>query len=397
MAVSGNPISLTEKEKSAGKVRVEWTRSGLVLAGIGGALFAVGMWRVDGVMASMGLAAGVLLAVVRWIGPNNLKGLDVGYRGPRRVEAGKGFEAKVELSNGRSFFDGFWIEFGVRLMEEKDVSGRVTWIGGGGSVSLVRRVSLKNRGLFCAQIGWVRSSFPLGLMSFHRSLKIEAETGVLPLIKVPEEIRFSGFLQDGPPLGGSGQLGGVGEWKGLVEWRGGDSVKKIAWSASLKSEMSGGGLLVRQHEPPGSQAEACVVVFHSYGGDGNLIRPDRFEKSLSLLSGVLGCLQGWGMPVRLFADFRNWEPLEIKNKRQLVGLREELILVERASWTEAHDLLEAFGGVDDGECLVVLSDMPARSWTALIPSMPLPPVIIDIEKYGRSPRRGFLTGKGARP
>lgn len=396
MAVSGNPISLIEKGRSVTKVRVEWTRSGLIFAGIGAALFAVGMWRVDGVMASMGLAAGVLLAGARWIGVNNVRGLNVSYRGPIRVEAGKGFEAKVELSNVRRLFDGLWVEFGVVLMGDVEVSGRVSWIEANRSVFLVRRVSLKKRGLARTQSGWARSSFPLGLMKFHRSMVIEMETGVFPFSRMPEELRFSGFLIDGPPLGGAGQLGGIGEWRGLAEWRGGDAVKKIAWAASLKSEMSGGGLLVRQYEPPGSQAEACVVIFHSYGGDRNLIRPDRFENALSLLSGVLGALQGCGMPVRLLADFRAWEPLEIRSRRELAGLREELISVERAGWTERHDLLEALCGVAENECLVVLSDMPAGSWSGLIPPIALAPVVVDIEKYGRSPRRSFLKGKGAK-
>lgn len=394
MAASGNQISPIEERVGERKVRVGWTRSGLVFAGLGVAFFAVGMWRVDGVMASMGLAAGVLLAVVRGLGCANLRGLDLGYRGPRRIEAGKGFEAKVELLNHRRILDAFWIDFGVRVMDEKEVSGRTLWLETRGSAVVGRRISLKGRGLAHSHRAWVRSAFPLGLMRFEKRLGIEAEVGVLPLNKVPDELRFSGFLLDGLPFGGSRQFGGIGEWKGLREWRGGDPVRKIAWSASLKSEASGGGLLVRQDEPPGSQTEACVVVFHSHGGDRNLIRPDRFEKSISLLSGVLGCLQGYGIPTRLMADFRDWEPLEIRTKRQLAAAREELMLAARAGWTETHDLSQALGGVESRECLVVVSDMPADSWQGFLPQMVLKPVIVDIAKHDRAARRNFLNAKG---
>jgi len=394
MGASGNPISPTDGEVKEEKVRVELTRSGMVFVGLGLALFGAGMLGVDGVLASMGLAAGILLVVARWLGGRNLRGLALGYRGPRRIEAGKGFEASVELLNKRKIFDGFWIEFGIRVMGEKEVSGRALWIAAMGSALVMRRISLKDRGMKTNHRGWVRSTFPFGLMSFRKVVSVTAETGVLPLSRTPDELRFSGFLLDGPPLGGSQQFGGIGEWKGLREWRGGDPVNRIAWAASARSGACGGGLLVRQDEPPGSQAEGCVVVFHSLGGDGNLIRPDRFEKALSLLSGTLGYLQVWGIPVRLMADFRNWEPLEIRTKQQLAKVREELMLAKRAGWTEVHDLLEALRGVGSNECLAVVSDMPANSWKTVIPSMPLLPVIVDIVKHDSAARRNFLTGTG---
>ena len=83
---------------------------------MGVSLFVVGMWRVDGVMASMGLAVGVLFPVAWIFGRMNLGGLRLYFRGPRRVESGKGFSAKLVLANDGRAFDGFWIEFRMLVM-----------------------------------------------------------------------------------------------------------------------------------------------------------------------------------------------------------------------------------------------------------------------------------------
>ncbi len=356
------------------------------MAGLGVALFFVGMWRVDGVMAAMGLAVGALL-VVAWVsGRGNVRGLGLDFRGPRRVEAGKSFSVTLTLGSSRKLLDAFWVDFGILLNGEGVVSGRVLWLERGGDAEIEGRVSLRKRGCADVQKGWIRSGFPLGLFSFGRDLAVFAEVGVLARARVPEELRVSGFLLDGFPLGGSRHFGGIGEWKGLRAWRGGDAVRKIAWTASLKSEAAGGGLLVREDEPPGSQAEGCLVVFHSYGGDGSLIRPDRFEKALELMSGAMGILQGWGIPLRWVADFNGWEETEVRSRRQLAQSREALMKAERAPWTEAHDLSSALAVAKDHECVLVVSDMPTRAWESLVREMVLPPVKLDISKYDGTSR-----------
>lgn len=395
MEVSANPISLTEEQGEKVKIRAAWTRFGVIFAGVGLAFFVVGMWRVDGLMAAMGVSAWLLLALARMVGAWNLRGLSLVYRGPRRVEVAKGFDAKLELHATKRSTDVFLLEFGVGLMGEKELGGRVLWLGSGSSVLLTRWVSLKHRGLKSEQAGWVRSGFPFGFFSFKGDMRLPAEIGVVPFGRVPRELNSSGFLLDGAPLGGSKQYGGTGDWKGLREWRNGDAVRKIAWAASMRSQASGGGLLVRLEEPPGSKAEACVIVFHSYGTDRNLIRPDRFERALSLLCGTAANFFGSGIPVRVMADFWEWEPVEVGSKRAMAQLREKLMLAKRAEWTEAHNLLETFSKVKFGECLIVISDMPVRSWESLIPDSVIDPVVIDIVAYEKSTKRKFLRGKAA--
>jgi len=379
-----------------GPIRIAWTRRGVILGGLGFSLFAVGMWRVDGVMAAMGVSVGALFLVAYVLGRMNLRPLALAYRGPSRVEAGKGFSGKLTLTNGSGFLDSLWIEFGIELMGEAVLSGKALWIAGGSVAEVEVRPVLRTRGLRSAQQGWVRSGFPLGLMLFSRKLTVEAEIGVLPKPIVPRSLALRGYLLDGAPLGGSKHFGGIGEWKGLRERRGGDGLRRIAWAASLRSEAAGGAILVREDEPPGSQAEGCLVVFHSYGGDGDLIRPDRYEKALSLFCGAMGSLVGGGMPVRWIADFNGWEEGVLKTRRQLAGVRESLLAVKRASGTEAHDLIAALGRAYEHECVVVVSDMPRPGWEGFVPDGEIAPVLVDIRDYDGSRSKKGTRGKGGR-
>lgn len=396
MAASGHPISSIESESAVGRIQIASTWRGVILGGLGFSLFAVGMWRVDGVMAAMGLAVAALFGVAFLLGRMNLRRLGLAYHGPRRVESGKGFSCKVILKNGGGFADSLWIEFGIGLMGETEVSGKTLWLAGGGVAEVEARPVLRTRGLRKSQAGWVRSGFPLGLMTFSKKLTVEEEIGVLPKPIVPRALALQGYLLDGAPLGGSKHFGGIGEWKGLRERRGGDGLRRIAWAASLRSEAAGGAILVREDEPPGSQAEGCLVLFHSYGGDGELIRPDRFEKALSLFCGALGHLLASGMPVRWIADFNGWEEGVLKTRRQLAGVRESLLKVNRASGTEAHDLIAALGRAHEHECVVVVSDMPKSGWEDFVEAGEIPPVMVDIREYDGSRRKGAANGKGGR-
>ena len=393
MAASENPISSIEGEGAEGRIRIVSTWRGVILGGLGFSLFTVGMWRVDGVMAAMGIAVAALFGVAFVLGRMNLRSLALAYDGPSRVESGKGFTGKLILSNAGGFADSLWIEFGIDLMGEAVVSGKVFWIAGGSVAEVEVRPVLRTRSLSKEHRGWVQSGFPLGLMTFSKKLTLEAEIGVLPKPIVPRALALRGYLLDGAPLGGSKHFGGIGEWKGLRERRGGDGLRRIAWAASLRSEAAGGAILVREDEPPGSQAEGCLVVFHSYGGAGDLIRPDRFEKALSLFCGALGNLLGSGMPVRWIADFNGWEEGVLKTRRQLAGVREGLLAVKRASGTEAHDLIGAMNRAYEYECVVVVSDMPRSGWEAFVPDAAISPVLVDIREYDGSSRK---SGKGGR-
>jgi hypothetical protein len=102
---------------------------------------------------------------------------------------------------------------------------------------------------------------------------------------------------------------------------------------------------------------------------------------------------GDGIPVRVLADFWEWEPMEVNSKRSLTSMKEAILRVKRAEWTEAHDLSEVFSKVKSRECLIILSDMPISSWKTRVPNSVLNPVLVDIAAYEKSTKRKMLKGK----
>ncbi|MEP4809640.1 MAG: hypothetical protein ABJ118_13720, partial [Luteolibacter sp.] len=157
------------------RLQAVMTPRGVILAALGVALFVVGIWRIDGVMASLGLAAAGMLVVARLAGGMNLNGLDMHCRADRRVQAGRAFPARVSLSNRRSGLDAFRVEFGISLLGEADVLGKTSWLGCGGVAEMEREVVLNKRGFAERQKGWVRSGFPLGLFDFRKGLEVGVE------------------------------------------------------------------------------------------------------------------------------------------------------------------------------------------------------------------------------
>ena len=126
-------------------------------------------------------------------------------------------------------------------------------------------------------------------------------------------------------------------------------------------------MVVRESDPPGIRPLRAVLVFHSYGTDGGLIRPDRFEKALSLAAGTLRQLHAMGMPVRFIADFDDWTPRPANTPSQIAKCLEIMTLAKRSGTSEAHDLQAALAGISDEEGLVILSDMALSSWKSALP------------------------------
>lgn len=373
-------------QTSATRISAGMSWRGHLLLVLVAVLVVGGMWRVDGVMVAMGLAGLVLLLLTRLMGRWNLAAVSVDYRGPRRVEAGKGFQARMWLRNERAWLDAFGIEFGVEPGGGKRMMGRAVWLESGGEVEIGKRLVLSKRNWWEAQRGWLRSDFPLGLHEFRVGLTLGSELGVLPRARVPQELLAGGYLHEGPPDREARNAGDSGEWRTLREWRGGDAVRRVAWAGSLRSQAAGRGLLVREDEPPGSQAEACLAVFHSYGTDGSLIRPDRFEKALELFSGGLAEMLKWGIPLRVVTDFDDWREQVVRTRGHLAEVREGLMRAVRAAGTEAHDLQAAVGKAGEEDCLVIFSDMPADVWRSVLPKRKLGAMVVDVTNYEKSSR-----------
>jgi hypothetical protein len=125
-------------------------------------------------------------------------------------------------------------------------------------------------------------------------------------------------------------------------------------------------MMVCESEPPGFRPVKCAVLFHSFGADGGLIRPDRFEKALSLAAGTLRHLHSQGIPARWIADFNDWKPQSAGARTQVAACLENMARAVRAAGTEAHDLQAALAEIGEDEMRIVISDLPTQAWRAAL-------------------------------
>ena len=337
---------------------------GSVVVGASFALGAAGLILVDGVLISIGLAGGILVGIARVLGWWNLRRLESSLEAPNVAQAGDEVRLAVATRNRRRLVDAFRVRISVKGAGGFEAEALFPWIAAGSVASGEVRVELPARGVADSLEVTLDSEFPWGLFRHSRSSRIGHRMRVLPRPVVPVEM-----------LAGSGSLGSgerrrpgareaVGELRGLRDYRAGDRVKTVAWAASVKAAAQGGSLLVRELDPPGFRPQRVVLLFHSYGADRALIRPDRFERALSLGWGAVRRLRMRRVPVTWIADFEEWVPREIVGRDSLSQLGDVLCRARRAPGTEAHEV-EARLDELDGE-VVVISDMPPSAWEGLV-------------------------------
>ena len=142
----------------------------------------------------------------------------------------------------------------------------------------------------------------------------------------------------------------------------------MLWPASLRGLAAGNACIVREMQPPGQAPERCLVLFHSFGTDGSLIRPDRFERAIALVWSVLRQLRAQGVALRFAADFDDWKCHPATRRSHLAACVDLLTRARRAAGTEAHDLQRALALREAAEGLVIVSDMPVDSWKSALPA-----------------------------
>ena len=355
------------KAPSDGVLNVSIQPRGAVLGGLAVAFLIAGLWRVDGVLAALGVAMGCVLVMAWALARLNLVGLQVVCKGPEKVRAGVVFPWVVTLVNHRRWLDGFALRIEMNLAGKTRTGGRAAWVSAGSSADLELRVSIPERAWVETQRVRLISDFPFGLFEVARTMEVAHALCVYPKPMVPRGLAFTGGRMDALDAEVAAAGEAPGEIRGLRPWRAGDSPRRILWPASLRSMARGAGMVVRECDPPGFRPVKCAVVFHSFGTDGGLIRPDRFEKALSLAAGTLLHLQGQGMPARWIADFEGWTSRPTATRAQLAACLEAMARAVRAPGTEAHDLQAALAGIGEDEGLIVISDMPVSGWRAALP------------------------------
>lgn len=359
------------------------------MGGAGLALVVAGLWRVDGVLAALGVGAWCLLGLAWGAGRLNLMGLEVSFDGPDKVPAGVAFPAMLTLRNPRRFWDAFAVGMELELPAKTRVGGRAKWVAASSAADLDLRVAVPERACRDHHPVYLKSGFPLGLFEMWRVLVVAHPLLVLPRPLVPRGLRALGVLMEASPVDGASAGEAAAEPRGPRPWQPGDSPRRIDWPRSVRSWARGAGLVVREAEPPGFHPRRCVVMLHSFGTGGSLIRPERFERALALAAGALRHLHALGIPVRLLADFDGWIDHPAATRAQLASCQEVLARATRAAGTEAHDLRAAALRTADDETLVVLSDMPLAGWLAALPKLRLPSLTPELHasKPRVSPQR----------
>jgi uncharacterized protein (DUF58 family) len=358
---------------------------GWALAAAGAALMIAGLWRIDGVLATLGLAAWSLLGLVWWLARWNARGLEIGLDCPGKVRAGVVFPMTITLANPRRWLDAFGIRIDCELAGMVRACGRAAWVAAGSAADLELKVSMPGRGWRERHELRLDSDFPFGLFEVVRVLEVAHALWVFPKPVFPGNLNFSGGAMDTATDGNVAAGEALGEPSGMRAWRAGDSPRRIAWPVTLRAFARGAGLIVRESEPPGFRPTRCAVVFHSFSQDGGLIRPDRFERALSLAAGTLKHLRAQGVSVRWIADFQGWKSRPMNSRGEVNACLEGLCRATRAMDTEAHNLQAALAGVGDDEGLIVVSDMPVSDWSAFLPRDLRAAIVLDLSERKRVP------------
>lgn len=349
------------------------------------ALSAAGLLRVDGVLMALGGAAAVLLLLSWVLGWMNLRRLRVGIEMPKVAEAGIPMRMRVAVENGRRMLDGFGLGLEIKTPGGLKCECQVPWVPAGSGADVELREVLPGRGHGEVIHVGLSSRFPLGWFRFSALEEVHHSLLVLPRALMPRELVAVGSALEAEPRRTAAISEAMGEPRGLREYRAGDPAKVIAWPASVRSQARGGGLMVRELDPPGFYPRKAVIVFHSFATDGALIRPDRFERAISLLWGAMRHFQASGVPTVLMADFEEWVPRRVATRKQLGQAGEMLAKARRSGGTEEHELLGRLEELGGDEALIVISDMPAAHWRDYLGKRTRL-VLVDIVSYERKQR-----------
>ena len=359
--------------------------------GAGLVFVVIGLSRGDGVLSALGLAAIVLLGIAYIVSKNNNKGVQIKCQAAHQVYAGNRFPVRVTIENHRRFMDAFAIQVTISLPGASECKLAAPWIAANSAADVDAFFPLEKRGHSRMLPVTLRSTFPLGLWESVNALEIAHELIVYPRPLRMASLTLTGVLHDATPSAGSTFGTMHGEIRGLRPWRAGDSFKMIHAAASARSFARGAGLIVAEADPPGFYPKKIAVLFHSYAADRAMIRPEHFEKALSMGCGTLRYLLGQAIPTVWVADFDGWLEHQCDNRAQLAGILSLLAGAQRSKHTELHELTRACSMIDADATLLIISDMPTQLWQHAVPQRTIKPLIVPITVSSSN----FLTKKSA--
>ena len=163
-----------------------------------------------------------------------------------------------------------------------------------------------------------------------------------------------------------------GDWRGLRPWRSGDSPRQIHWPSSLRQPPTGNrqSWVVRDQDPDDPMCGDCFLVFHSWGNPGGLIRLDRFERAVSLMSGLMRNLRRRGARCSWTSDFTGWDCHATESQSDWRDTLSLLTRARRSSETAWERVLQAICKVPGNQTVLVVSDEPLDHWIGRLPKRP---------------------------
>lgn len=343
-------------------------------------MFVAGFLLGDGVTITLGACGLVLVGAGRALAALNVQGLELRLQLPPRFFATRTVPVVVELHNTRGALNARGVDITVRFPHKVGCGGLAACTLVQGSSLLRERISIPARAV-CDEVGYeLRSNFPLGLFEVRVNASANCPLMVYPRTITPIELQLDGHRMDPNPVAGIG-LGDVfGEPRGIRPYQPGDKATRIHQFATAHSISRGRGLQVRSFDPPGFHPEACRIVFHSYAKAGEVIRLDRFERALSLLSGTLAHYQTSQTKVSFQADFDDWRVRRCQSRTQYFEALALITHARRCRKTTAGDLVEVLQKLPADEQLIILSDATPDHWAELLGPMHRRAILVDIRQ-----------------
>ena len=170
-----------------------------------------------------------------------------------------------------------------------------------------------------------------------------------------ESFRFESSL----PIGS--ELDPGLEFRGIRPYRSGDPVKAVHWPATARARV----MMVREWDPPVPKPQRFGVILHTVENGRRLLRPDRWELALRLVTGLLAHGRNQGIEIH-FLDLTAASGIarfRIPEAHSFSAAFRHLAEAKRRS-TESGNVLRKAVGDLSRECdrLYLVSDVPAERW-----------------------------------
>jgi hypothetical protein len=343
-------------------------------------LVATGIWNMDGALGAMGISGWALCAAAWGLGRANLRHIGITIDAPHRATAGIAYPMQITVVKNRGWLDTRRLSTHVLLPGNASAEFEFHLIGVGMGVDATGHATPVSRADGKSIVISSHSNFPLGLFEFSFDIRVRHPICVIPRSRTPRQSLEDGVMLDTSPMAGATQGWFDGELRGLRGWRGGDRPGQVAWPASLRAIARGTGPLVRETDPPGFLPDRCLILFHSFSSSGSLIHPEKFERALEVTTGWIENLSRFGIGTRLSADFDAWKPRPANTRDEIIILRERFARAKRKTSTEAHELQRAITHhANNGEVVILVSDMPPEAWMHDIQTPERMPVISTLQ------------------